>query len=107
MELKLKRYILTSKSTISDLFIDGHYFCKILEDTDRGLTSDMPIDEIKKIKVQGQTAIPKGRYEVILSMSARFKKLLPEILNVPGYLGIRIHPGNKPGDTEGCLLPGN
>jgi hypothetical protein len=107
MELKLKRYILTDKSTISDLFIDGHYFCKTLEDTDRGLTSTMSLDEIKKIKVWGQTAIPKGRYEVVISYSNKFKRLLPELLNVPGYGGIRIHVGNRPQDTEGCILPGN
>lgn len=107
MELKLKRYILTEKSTISDLFIDGHYFCKAIEDTDRGLTSTMSLDEIKKIKVWGQTAIPKGRYEVVLSYSNKFKQFLPELLNVPGYGGIRIHVGNRPQDTEGCILPGN
>lgn len=107
MELKLKRYIFTDKSTISDLLIDGHYFCKVLEDVDRGLDSTMSLEEIKKIKVWGATAIPKGRYEVVLSYSNKFKQFLPEVLNVPGYSGIRIHVGNTPNHTEGCLLPGN
>jgi len=107
MEIKVKRYIFTDKSTISDILIDGHYFSKVLEDTDRGLTSEMSLDEIKKIKIHSQTAIPKGRYEIVLSYSNKFKALLPEIVNVPGYSGVRIHPGNYPADTEGCLLPGN
>lgn len=107
MELKLKRYILTEISSIGDLFVNGHHFCKILEDTDRGLDATMSLEQIKSIKVFGKTAIPKGRYEIILSYSPRFKRVLPEIIAVPGYSGVRIHPGNTAQDTEGCLLPGN
>jgi hypothetical protein len=43
----------------------------------------------------------------VLSYSNKFKKFLPELINVPGYSGVRIHVGNKPEDTEGCILPGN
>jgi hypothetical protein len=106
MELKLIRKIKTPKSTIGDLLIDDQYFCKILEDTDREITSEMPLEQIKAKKVHGQTAIPSGRYEIVLSYSNKFKKVLPELLNVPGYLGIRIHVGNTPANTQGCLLPG-
>lgn len=107
MELLLKRHTFTEKSTISDLAIDGKYFCKILEDKDRGLLATMSIEELKSLKIHGKTAIPKGRYQIVLSYSNRFKKYLPELLHVPAYEGIRIHPGNYAEDTEGCLLPGN
>lgn len=80
--------------------------CYCLEDTDRGLESDMRIEQILAMKIYGKTAIPKGKYEVVISYSERFKKMLPLLLNVPGFEGIRIHPGNTESDTEGCLLPG-
>lgn len=77
-----------------------------LEDTDRGLKSNLPLAGIKEIKVQNKTAIPYGRYEVGISYSERFKKLMPIVMNVPGFSGIRIHSGNKESDTEGCPLVG-
>ncbi|MSW60276.1 MAG: hypothetical protein F2827_06340 [Actinobacteria bacterium] len=97
MELLLKRTWLTEKSTISELFVDGVRECFVLEDRYR------PPPETK---VYGQTAIPNGRYEVAITQSPRFKRLLPLLLDVPGYEGVRIHPGNTAADTEGCLLPG-
>lgn len=106
MELKLVRKTFLQDRTIGDIYIDGNLFCQILEDTDRGLDSSMSLEEIRKIKVFGKTAIPTGKYPVVLSYSNRFQTVLPEVLYVPGYRGIRIHPGNRPEDTEGCLLPG-
>src|SRR5690348_8184624 len=98
MEITSIRKHFTADATISDLLIDNTFSCYILEDVDRGLTSDMSIDDIRKIKVYGKTAIPTGRYELIMSYSNRFKKFLPQLLNVPGFEGIRIHPGNKKED---------
>lgn len=92
--------------TSGKLYINGVLFCNTLEDIDRGLTSDMPLDVIKHLKVFAQTAIPIGRYEVAMSFSNNFKKLMPILLNVKGFDGVRIHSGNKPQDTEGCLLVG-
>lgn len=106
MELTLTRKFITKQSTIGQLDINGIKECLILEDTDRGLHQNMTTDEIKKHKVYGQTAIPKGRYEVIINYSERFKVYMPLLLSVPGYEGVRIHPGNTKENTLGCLLPG-
>ena len=93
--------------TISRLYVNEEKFgCNTLEDTDRGLRQDMSLDEIKKKKVYGQTAIPSGSYECVYTYSNRFKKMLPLLLNVPGFEGIRIHSGNTAKDTEGCILVG-
>lgn len=112
MEILSVRNIFTDKSTISNVFVDANPFCYFLEDFDRGLTDSMTIAEINKIKVFGLTSIPYGRYKVIVTKSERFSKMagkevyLPLLLNVKGFDGVRIHTGNKPEDTEGCLLPG-
>lgn len=107
MELELKRSqgVLTDKSSISKLYVDDKYECYILEDKDRGLIQSMSLAEITAHKVYGETAIPKGRYEIVITESARFKRKLPLLLNVTGYEGIRIHTGNTDVDTHGCLLP--
>lgn len=93
--------------TISRLYVNSELFgCNTLEDTDRGLRQDMQLEEIKKKKVYGQTAIPSGSYECVYTYSNRFKKMLPLLKDVPGFDGIRIHPGNSAKDTEGCILVG-
>lgn len=106
MELHLKRLIKKQESTIGELTIDGKHECYICEDVDRHLAQDMPLAAIKSVKVAGQTAIPYGRYEIAITFSNRFQKPLPLLLDVKGFDGIRIHPGNTAADTDGCLLPG-
>lgn len=116
MKLLLKRIAKQKTYTIGKLYIDGVYECDTLEDTDRGLSDDMTIEEIKKKKVYGQTAIPSGTYEINMDVvSPKFKNRswakpyngkLPRLMNVPGYEGVLIHVGNKPEDTLGCLLVG-
>lgn len=105
MDLLLKRETFTEKSTISSLFINGVFECYILEDKDRGLSFQMSLEEINKLKVYGETAIPYGSYQIVLTMSNRFKRILPLLVGVKGYEGIRIHTGNTAADTHGCLLP--
>lgn len=106
MKLKLIRQEFTKDSTIGTLYIDDQFFCYVLEDCDRGLDQKMSALEIKARKIFGVTAIPTGEYKVITSMSARMKRLLPEVLNVPGYTGIRIHRGNYASDSLGCPIVG-
>lgn len=106
MEIKVKRIARKPNYTIGRLYVDGVYFCDTLEDTDRGLRKSMTLEEIKRKKVYGQTAIPMGTYRVSITYSPTFKKLMPLLIGVPGYEGVRIHPGNTPADTLGCILVG-
>ena len=101
MEISLVRKFFTGRSTIGELSVDGAFQCFILEDCERAGP-----------KIPGQTCIPRGRYGVAITNSPRFSALLgkptelPLLMGVPGFIGVRIHPGNVPADTEGCLLPG-
>ena len=106
MELRLERKYRNNNYCIDKLYINGKYFSDVLEDPDRGLTDTMSLEEIQKIKIKGNTCIPYGTYNVTITYSPRFKKNLPLLNDVKGFDGIRIHSGNKPQDTEGCLLPG-
>lgn len=94
MKITVKRTFKGPEYTIGKLYIDDAYFCDTLEDT------------VRSIKIAGKTAIPAGTYKVKKTMSPRFKTILPEILNVPNFTGVRIHSGNTAKDTDGCLLLG-
>ena len=106
MILTLIRQEFTETSTIGSLFVNDAFFCYVLEDKDRGLTQDQSLIVINTKKIFGVTSIPYGTYKVKLSMSNRFKRVLPEILKVKGYEGVRIHRGNTAVDTLGCLIVG-
>lgn len=86
-------------------FGDGKKYCNALEDEDRGLTSAMAVDEILAVKNKhkGQTAIPTGRYRVTITYSPRFKKDMPLLNAVKGFIGIRLHPLNDANGSEGCI----
>lgn len=94
MQITIKRLYKTDISTIGELLVDGVFECYTLEDVER------------QVKIKGETAIPKGTYNVIINQSNRFKRLLPLLLNVPNFEGVRIHSGNSNHDTEGCILVG-
>lgn len=112
MKIRIDRAWRKKDYTISRVFINGERFgdgknwCSVLEDTDRGLAQSMSVEEIIKIKVYAQTAIPRGIYEVRITYSPKFKRMLPILINVKGYSGILIHSGNTASHTAGCLLPG-
>ena len=94
VNLKVVRDTYTDKSTIGRLYINDVFFCDTLEDA------------IRPTKIKGITAIPTGIYKMILNVSNRFKKLMPLLIDVPDYQGVRIHSGNVAEDTEGCILVG-
>lgn len=116
MEILLKRIAKKNLYTIGKLYIDGVYFCDTIEDRDRGLSQSMSLEEIKKIKVPNETAIPTGTYNVTLNVvSPKFKDRawakpyegkVPRILNVPGFEGVLIHPGTDQNSTSGCIILG-
>ena len=117
MELVIDRKWKKQNYTISNLTIDGEWFCNVLEDTDRNLDDSMSIEKIKSLKKPSITAIPRGTYEVSLDItSPKYSKIpfykelcngkLPRLLYVKGFDGILIHAGNTDKDSSGCLLVG-
>lgn len=116
MEILVRRIAKRPTYTIGRMYIDGKYVCDTLEDTDRGLKQSMSLEEIKKKKIYGKTAIPTGTYKVTMDVvSPKFKNRtwakpyggkIPRLLDVPGYEGVLIHPGNAANETYGCILPG-
>lgn len=94
MLIVVRRLYKGENSIIGEMTVDGAFECFTLEDVER------------PVKIKGETAIPKGTYKVIINQSNRFKRLLPLLLNVPGFEGVRIHSGNTNHNTEGCILVG-
>ena len=115
MELILERIAKRKTYTIGRLYIrrqvmdeyltgtEDDYFCDTLEPTWRDYANGA-------YKVKGRSAIPEGRYAVVISYSPKFKAWLPILLGGPEFnrkwQGIRIHAGNCSEDTEGCILVG-
>ena len=102
MKLEVKRFEFATNYTVGKLYADGEYVCYTLEDAVRE-KENTPVEQWK---IPGSTAIPKGTYKVGYTFSNHFQKNLPELFNVPGFSGVRIHTGNSDQDTEGCILVG-
>lgn len=107
MEVKIERKWCKDTYTIGRVYIDGQFFCNSMEDKDRGLYDYMNVGEIGILKVYGETAIPRGRYKVLMTYSAKYKRQMPQVMNVKGFTGIRIHSGNTAKDSLGCILLGD
>lgn len=111
MELVLNRILKTNDYTIGELSVDGKYLCDTIEDAVRPLPESCPntpkgIACKCKEKVYGKTAVPAGTYKVKLGYSNRFRRILPQVLDVPHFLGILLHSGNSNADTQGCIIVG-
>ena len=98
----LQRRHSVNGATIGELDLGSGRFCWTLEDEIREVAGQ----PVAQWKVPGASAIPAGRYKLAVTQSARFARPLPLLIGVEGFTGIRIHPGNGPHDTEGCLLLG-
>ena len=121
MKLTIKRTITRNNYTLGELYIDGQFFCSTLEDKDRGLTQSMSVEQIKSIKVPGETAIPKGTYKGTLDIvSPKYSKYpfymevcegkLPRLIDVKGYEGVLIHVADgikRDALLQGCIGIGN
>lgn len=117
MEIKVDRKWKKDTYTIGNMYLNGKFFGNTLEDKDRGLKQTDPIQKIRTTKVYGETAIPAGKYTVTLNIVSPkysavkwYKDLcdgkMPRLLNVPGFDGILMHPGNTALDSFGCILVG-
>ena len=100
LNITIKREILNDKRTIGKMYLNGEYFCDTLEDKYRG-------QDLSNTKIDNETAIPNGIYNLIVNFSQKFQKSLPILLNVPFFTGIRIHTGANEKDTSGCILLGD
>ena len=99
MKLRLVRRFKGKTYTIGSLSVNGEKFCDTLEDRVRDLAGG-------ESKVPGETAIPEGRYKVIVNRSPKFGRDLPRLLDVPQFEGVLIHRGNTDKDSSGCILVG-
>lgn len=96
MLITLQRRFFTNRSTLGELYFDDVFECMTLEDPVRP----------PGVKIPGDTAIPYGEFKVVMTWSPKFYTMLPELLAIPNYSKVRLHWGNGPRDTEGCILTG-
>lgn len=110
MEIELRRVVRADRYTEGRLSFDGRHVCDTVEDKDRDANRNGRFDG-DEVKIQGETAIPNGRYRVTLEYSPKFSpryggRRIPTIHDVPGFSGIRMHSGNTAHDSEGCVIVG-
>lgn len=106
MELLLTRFKEGDNFTIGQLSVDGDDQCFTLEDKDRHLEK-VPLIQYHEVKVQNQTAIPRGRFQIDLRESPHLQETVPWLRDVPGFKWVYIHQGNTDKDTDGCILVGD
>jgi hypothetical protein len=106
MKIKVVRQVFTDKSTIGSLYVNDVFFCYTLEDKDRGLDQSQSLIMIQAKKLFGITAIPYGKYPLIVNKSPKFGRLLPRLQGIKGFDGVLIHRGNSAEHSHGCILVG-
>ena len=94
MDLTLQRKKITDRFCMGNLYIGEKFECYTIEDPPR------------EMKIPGITGIQAGEYRIIIDFSERFKRLMPLLLDVPDFEGIRIHAGNVAADVAGCIIVG-
>lgn len=92
MIITLHRDVCGPDNTLGTIAINDRFECYCVEDTTRYQ------------KLGGKTAIPAGRYQVVITMSPRVKKMLPLLLGVPGFTDVRIHHSDD--NSPGCIVVG-
>lgn len=114
MEIKVDRKWKKEKYTIGRLYINNEFICNTIEDTDRGLTQSMSEEEIKSKKIYGKTAIPSGRYKILMNVvSPKFsqkefymnvcKGKVPRLEGIKSFSGVLIHSAATADNVEGCI----
>ncbi|MBO4307238.1 MAG: hypothetical protein J5848_02865 [Bacteroidales bacterium] len=91
--------------TIGYWIVDGKLMCNTLEDEVRDLNKNGKFDNGEK-KIYGESAIPYGKYKIKMTYSPKYKRMMPQVMDVPHFTGIRIHAANKPTELEGCIALG-
>lgn len=111
--LKLTRIEARADRTLGQILVEYAHepgmwrpFGWVVEDTDRMLRADQPLDHIRAVKVKGKTCIPSGRYRLTWTLSPSRGVYTLRLQDVPGFQGILVHSGNGPEHTEGCICPG-
>jgi hypothetical protein len=107
VNLFLDRIFCKPTHTVGVLSIGERRFCDTLEDPVRDFNKDGDLEDAGEMKIYGETAIPYGRYPVVVTMSPKFKRELPLILDVKHFIGIRMHRGRFISNTSGCVLVGD
>lgn len=106
LNYELHRIFHNEKYTIGKLYENGVYICDTIEDTIRDYNKDGDLNDPGEGKVYGKTAIPFGTYEIKVTMSPKFKRFLPRLLNVKHFEGILIHNGKNENSSSGCIIVG-
>lgn len=97
LNLTLQRLPSNAVCTLGTII--GGYSCRTLEPVVREVKGP----PVEQWKIWGKTAIPEGRYQILMQFSPKFGKLMPHLQAVPGFQDIMIHPLNFPNETEGCI----
>lgn len=106
MELYVARKFFKDTYTIGRFYCEDMFLCSSLEDPIRDLkdlNNDKDFDDTGEGKIYGETAIPAGRYQVVVNFSPKLGRRLPLLIKVPGFTGIRIHSLKTAKGTEGCI----